>query len=62
MTETERKPTDTGTENKTERQYEVWLCGNYAGSVLGFDQRDARIQAARVFMSSLRDVSVLPPY
>lgn len=44
------------------QEYSVWIRGVFSGKVLASDEQDARIQAARLYMASLRDVSVLPPY
>ena len=45
-----------------ERQYKVWIANAYAGTVVAADEHDARVQAARLYMATLSDVSVLPPF
>jgi hypothetical protein len=62
MAATERQHAERRLRTDGDHRYRVWLKGSYAGSVLGSDPRDARIQAARVFMTPLREVSVLPPF
>jgi hypothetical protein len=62
MAGTETKYAEQRLRTDGDHPYRVWLNGSYAGSVLGSNPRDARIQAARVFMTPLREVSVLPPF
>lgn len=44
------------------RPYQVWVRGKHSGTVDASNERDARAHAARIFLVSLNEVTVLPPF
>lgn len=51
---------DTKIHQNKELKFQVWVRGTYTGSVWASNERDARLWAARLFLTTLSEIRVLP--